>query len=194
MRLIGTVVRLQVQRAPLKVGMKPWRQYDPSRIVPVSSLALSTQGVIGTTVDGEQVVDVHHADHPTSHNSQLLNGISIGFTSHYRAMADRFGAHLSTGVAGENVIVDAGERITQDHLLDRICFQTAAGNVIRLQDVLAAEPCVEFSRFALHDDAAQGQAMNEALRFLRDGMRGFYVTYVGETAELRLGDGLYVDL
>jgi hypothetical protein len=61
--------------------------------------------------------------------------------------------------------------------------------MLRLDEVMAAEPCVEFSRFALHqpDDAPSDEAVAEALRFLQGGMRGFYAVYRGEPAVLRLG-------
>src|SRR5262249_26098605 len=107
MRAIGQIARLQVQQSSLKV--EEWGQvyYDPAPLLVVELLQLSPEGVIGITADGRRVVDVHHMRHPTSHNSRGVNGVSLGFTSHYVAMRQAFGEHLLDGMAGENILVSA---------------------------------------------------------------------------------------
>ncbi len=43
------IVRLQVQRGPVKIGRAPLRQYQPSAIVPVVSIKAGPRGVRGVT-------------------------------------------------------------------------------------------------------------------------------------------------
>ena len=74
MRLIGTIVRLQVQESSLKVGDKP-RRYDPAPIRSVPALRVSPAGVVGLAESGESILDVHHHDHPASKNRGGENGI-----------------------------------------------------------------------------------------------------------------------
>ena len=76
MRLIGTIVRLQIQESSLKVGDRP-RRYDPVPIRSVPALRVSTAGVVGLAKNGETIVDVHHDDHPASKNRGGENGIRL---------------------------------------------------------------------------------------------------------------------
>src|SRR5215213_4955558 len=98
MRLLGEIVRLQVQISSLKVGTPPQRRYDPFPLREVASLALSVNGVTGWTEDGREIQDVHNLIHPESKNRGGTNGISIGFDAHYGAMCARFGQHLADGI------------------------------------------------------------------------------------------------
>ena len=41
---LGKIVRLQIQRSPLKTGEKPNRVYDPSPILAVNELTLTPLG------------------------------------------------------------------------------------------------------------------------------------------------------
>jgi hypothetical protein len=188
LQLVGTIVRLQVQRARLKPGEKPWRRYDPTPILAVQELRLTPVGVVGRTGAGEEVVDVHNRDHPDS-RYRGENGVSVGFTAHYQLMRDRFGAHLADGIAGENVLVETDRPVHEADAARGLLVETAGGGKVRLDAVMVAEPCVEFSRFALRhpDDAPSDEAVAEALRFLRGGMRGFYATHRGETIMLQTG-------
>src|SRR5574337_1547489 len=43
LRPLGKIVRLQIQRSPLKIGEKPSRVYDPSPILAVAGLTLTPQ-------------------------------------------------------------------------------------------------------------------------------------------------------
>lgn len=105
MREIGPIVRLQVQTASLKVGEAPRRRYDPSPLLHVPALALDADGAVGLIPTGDPVVDIHNRRHPSSRQSHGVNALSIGFTSHYDRMRERFGDAVVDGVAGENIIV-----------------------------------------------------------------------------------------
>jgi hypothetical protein len=74
MRLLGPIVRLQVQRDPLKVkGVA----YDPAGILAVDEAAIGPQGIVGRH-DGTWVLDTHHAAHPRS-QAGGRRALSIGF-------------------------------------------------------------------------------------------------------------------
>jgi len=172
---IGPIVRLQVQIDPLKVGDKPFQRYDPTNIQPVPALEIGPDGVVGLDPDGDAVlIDVHHRDHPLS-RLRGEKGVSIGFTSHYRRMRERFGAHLTDGIAGENILVACEDTVTMDDLADGIVIGEGDGAVI-IDEWVVAAPCAPFTKFGLglpHDRKAD-RTVTEALRFLDDGMRGFY--------------------
>lgn len=192
MRVLGTVVRLQVQAASLKVGDAP-RRYDPSPLQVVHALTVTPGGVVGVTGEPDGLIDVHHQDHPGTKNSGGKNGISLGFTSHYHAMRQQFGPHLSDGIAGENVLIqlaDGARLVAPEELAGGVMFIGDGRSPLALERVIVAAPCVEFSRFALRfpDDRKPDATVTEALRFLGNGMRGFYGAYQGEPAVLRVGD------
>ncbi|HEX2032822.1 MAG TPA: hypothetical protein VHS99_01435 [Chloroflexota bacterium] len=191
MELIGVVGRLQVQRASVKLGQRPWRRYDPAPLLCVPAIAVSEAGVVGLREDGAPLVDVHNREHPESkHHGH--NGLSLGFSSHYSLLRRRFGARLTDGIAGENLLVQTARTFDRADLGAALVLETGAG-FVRLQDVRVAEPCVEFSRFALGcaDPDVNEAALAEALTFLRHGMRGYYATYTGGPSIVRLGDRVY---
>src|SRR5215212_7085368 len=105
MRKLGLIKHVQLQRASLKQGQRPQRYYDPTPLLLVERLQLTPGGVRAVSAEGVPIIDIHHADHPETKNSQGKNGISISFTSHYRAMRERYGAHLPDGCAGENILI-----------------------------------------------------------------------------------------
>lgn len=184
----SSIIRLQIQTEPLKRGDKPHRWYDPAAIREVDRLLVDEAGASGV-VDGRKLLDVHHVDHPRSRNHGRASGLSLGFTAHYRAMRELFGSHVTDGVAGENVLVDSAELMTRDQL-DGAALRTGYGHVVPFEEVLVAEPCVEFSRFVLGvGPGAAGPSMKEPLQQLRGGMRGFYVA-LPESVELLPGDEL----
>lgn len=191
--LLGPIVRLQVQRAPLKVGAKPDRVYTPGAIVAAETLRAGADGVIGV-VSGTEVLDVHHRAHPASRNSDGANGLSIGFTSHYQEMQRRFGAHMTVGVAGENIIVDVGRRVEFPEVSGGLVIVGRDGREkCRLLGVAIAHPCREFSGFALQTMRPDAETLKATLQVLDNGLRGFYCTVSG-AAEARLdpGDALAV--
>jgi hypothetical protein len=191
MREIGRIKLVQVQRSSLKAGERPYRYYDPAPLLVVDGLLLSPGGVIGLTADGERMIDVHNSTHPLSKNHNGVNGISLGFTSHYQAMRDRFGPHLTDGCAGENILVETNRAFTLDDLGDQLAIEAAGGAIIYLAGLLVAAPCVEFSQFADgQGERLPAEALKAALQFLDGGMRGFYASPAGVLAEVvvRAGD------
>jgi hypothetical protein len=192
MRFLGTIVHLQVQRSSLKLGERPSRWYDPSPLLALPSLLVGEAGVVGLSDDGP-IVDVHHAEHPRSKN-RGENGVSVGFTAHYRAMRQRFGAHLPDGIAGENVLVETDDRVSELDLTHGLLIETSDGSTVFLDQLVVAEPCVEFSRYALGDPDAppDDPRLREALTFLRNGTRGFYATYGGTPVRIAVGDRVLI--
>src|SRR5712692_36207 len=111
MQDIGRIVRLQIQRGSLKTGEKPTRVYDPTPLFAVDRLALGPDGALGEGSDGSWLVDVHHRAHPRTKNEDGAHGVSLGFTSHYALMRDRFGERIAPGCAGENILAEADRRL-----------------------------------------------------------------------------------
>jgi hypothetical protein len=194
MREIGRVRLVQIQRASLKAGEKPYRYYDPTPLQVAAGLLLSPAGAIGIAANSERVVDIHHAEHPRSKNQQGLNGVSIGFTSHYRAMRERFGAHLTDGCAGENILIESDQAFALSDLGDRLAIETSDGTLAVLARLLVAAPCVEFSQFAAgQGERLPAEALKATLQFLDQGMRGFYAGLVSDSNEaiVRAGDRVF---
>jgi hypothetical protein len=191
--LIGTIVQLQVQQSSLKVSGQDGRYYDPGPILSVPTLELEPGGVVGRDADGNRVIDVHHQNHPMSKNRDV-NGISIGFVTHYDLMRQRVGSHLLNGLAGENILVQTDDTFTASDLPETLAIETTDGRRIDLIGVQVAEPCVEFTKFTLQYTLGQkpDQRVTDTLDFLRRGMRGYYATYLGAPATVRLGDRLVV--
>jgi hypothetical protein len=176
---LGTVARLQVQRSRLKPGPAGSRAYDPAPLLEVEALEVGPRGVVGQTTDGP-VLDVHHADHPDSRNRRLGNGLSLLPRAHYATLRKRYGPHLADGVAGESLLLDTAGRWTEADLGDRLLLETADGELLELEDVGAAPPCVEFSRFCLRlTPGPVGDDVRQALLDLDGGARGFYAAVRG---------------
>lgn len=191
MAVQGSIVRLQVQSASLKIGEPRQRRYDPTSLVAVPVLTVGEEGVCGRTSLGEQVGDVHHVSHPASKNRQGINGISFCFTTHYRVMREHFGGHLADGAAGENILIDVDDDdiVSADALSAGLVFEVGNGDKVHLTDIVVAAPCVEFARFALQlpEDAKTGRRVTEAIRFLHQGMRGYYARFQGSPTDLEVG-------
>jgi hypothetical protein len=189
MNALGRVVQLQVQTGGLKRGERPNRVYDPSPLLSVASLRLTPRGAAGLTAEGESVLDVHHADHPDTQRAPGRE-VSFGFTSHYAKMQERYGERVSIGCAGENVLIEADRVFRLEDLGSGLAFRSdATGALLRLSEVTVADPCVEFSRFALGDAHASPQDVKPALQFLDAGTRGYVFTPGGDLT-LRAGDFL----
>ena len=193
--LIGPIVRLQVQTRSLKRGERPRSWYDPAAIRSLKAVRIDAGGVIGIDdATGGDVGDVHHRDHPASkHRGE--NGLSLGFTSHYERMRDRFGDHVSDGVAGENIIVATDRIIGAEELDHGVVIATGDGAAL-LESVDIAKPCAEFSKFCAGyaPDQRPDSVITETLQFLYNGTRGFYVTYrqsAPHRIELSVGDLVY---
>ncbi len=195
MRQIGEVIRLQVQVRSLKVaaGTGKGKRYDTGGLVSVPELILDEHGVTGRSDAGEEVPDVHHRRHPAS-QYRGENGISIGFTSHYAAMRDRFGDHLIDGIAGENILIQTAESVDERDVQTGLLIETVDGQRAHLGELCVATPCVPFSRFALQlsDDTKPNRMLTEALQFLNEGMRGLYLTLQGEPVVITVSAAVYV--
>jgi hypothetical protein len=191
MQQLGTIVRVQVQRTGLTRPADKGRYYDPEPLLAVAALRLTSDGVVGLA-EAEEFVDVHNRLHPDTKNADV-NAVSIGFSTHYVAMRERFGSHLVDGIAGENILVEASDMIEPRRLQSGAVVRTRGGELVELEQLIVAEPCVEFTRFALCDrDAVRPAAdVNDGLRFLRAGMRGFYASYAGSAVVLRPGDTVF---
>jgi len=179
--VIGTVIRLQVQRSRLKPGERGARVYDPSPLLEVSALDIGARGVTG---DGQ--LDVHHADHPDSRNRRLVNGLSLLPRAHYDRLRQRYGPHLADGVAGESVLLDTPGPWTEPP--GDLELETTDGWLL-LTGVQPAPPCVEFSRFCLDDLQAPVEQVQAALADLDGGVRGFYAQTTG-SGRVVVGAGL----
>lgn len=195
MRYIGRIKQLQVQRASLKVGEKPHRCYDPTPLLVVEKLSLTSNGVIGQSFEGERLIDIHNSTHHLSRNREE-NDVSLGFTSHYEAMRTRFGPHLTDGIAGENILIETATEQTLTDLAHGIIIESKrTGQRISLTDIIIAAPCLEFSQFAVKEKEphASNEQVKEALQFLHLGRRGFYARLAGqEEVVVEVGDVVFV--
>lgn len=183
--------RLQIQRSTLKAGEKPNRRYDPAPLLAADRLQISAAGCVAWMDDGSAIIDVHHLAHPAVKSPDGRHGISIGLTSHYAVMRERFGSHVHDGVAGENILVEASERVTLDDLVHGVGITSAAsGETIWLSGLAVAHPCTSFSRYCLDGHDAAPEDIKAALQFLDGGLRGFYASVAtpGARAVVRAGD------
>jgi hypothetical protein len=195
MREIGLIKHVQLQRSSLKQGQRPQRYYDPAPLLLVDRLLIDAGGTSATGADGAPIIDIHHASHPETKQRLGINGISVGFTSHYRAMRDRYGAHLPDGCAGENILVESDQIWSIGDLGAALLIEAADGQLVRLDGLRVAAPCVEFSRFAhLSDEPLTSDQLRTTLQFLDGGMRGFYARLADgrPAAHIRAGDRVFV--
>jgi hypothetical protein len=174
MRELGRVVRLQIQRASLKTGEKPDRRYDPDPILAVRRIAVTADGVLGEAPDEAWLVDVHHRAHPETKNPDGQHGVSIGFTSHYAAMRERFGHRIALGCAGENILVETQAPWTLEDLQGGVALYSADGTeLVRLGVLDVAHPCRPFTGWAV-GGIVEADVLKSHLQFLDGGTRGFY--------------------
>lgn len=197
MLAIGHIQQLQIQPQKIKVKNDRQEYYDPSRLLSVHRLCLTARGIFGITKEGEQIIDVHHADHPESRNHDGFNDISIGFTSHYVLMRDRFGSHLYDGCAGENILVETTNSYQLEDLGQQLAIQSRmTGEFVYLTDLSIAKPCLPFSTYASDEYGLyppSGEQIKEALQFLHHGMRGFYTKLAQpQKATIDVGDTLFM--
>ena len=173
--VLGTVTRLQVQRARLKPGVAPHRAYDPGPLLAVPELAVGPRGVLGRTAAGAEVLDVHHADHPDSRNRRLANGLSLLPAAHYALLRQAFGDHLVHGSAGESLLLQTAGPWTEQDLVGDLVLETCDGPPLALLDVAPMPPCLEFTRFCLGREPGSpvDDEVLAALASLGDGRRGF---------------------
>lgn len=197
MREIGRIKRLQIQRSTLKPGERLHRYYYPDPIMGVPRLLLAPRGVIALTDDQQEIMDLHHADHPQTHNSKGKNGVSLGFTTHYQAMRAQYGEHLIDGIAGENILVETDRAFVLADLGQRIIIESQqTGQRVYLYDFKVAAPCVEFTHYAVnHGLSLPAAQLKAALQFLDNGRRGFYARITEQEMPIvvQIGDKIYID-
>jgi MOSC domain-containing protein YiiM len=140
---------------------------------------VTPDGVLGAGPEHSWIVDVHHRAHPETKNPDGEHGVSVGFTSHYAAMRERFGPRIELGCAGENIVVETDRRLTLDELRGGLAFRSPDGvERTRLQVLDVAHPCRPFTGWAL-GGRVESEVLKSHLQFLDDGMRGFYCLGVG---------------
>src|SRR5262245_59821110 len=148
MRILGPIIRLQIQRSPMKTGEKKQKIYDPAPLLAVERLSMGPEGAIYRD-NGTEIVDVHHRSHPSGKNDDGLHAISVGFTAHYRRMRRRYGEHMVVGCAGENIIVEHPRSLTLPDVAGGFAVLSPEGTErLRLISVDIAHPCKPFSGFA----------------------------------------------
>jgi hypothetical protein len=191
MRELGRIVRLQIQRSSLKTGEKPRRAYDPAPLLAVERVALGPDGVLGEDAGGAWLVDVHHRAHPWTKNEDGVHGVSLGFTSHYALMRERFGDRITLGCAGENIIVETTGRIAVEDLDAGLALLAPDGRPLaRLEVLQVAHPCRPFTGWAL-GGTVEADVLKEQLQFLDGGTRGYYCRGIG-SGIVSLGDRVVV--
>jgi hypothetical protein len=195
MRELGKVKLVQLQPSGLIIETPSGYFYDASRRLEVDRLLITAKGIEATTPEGAHVLDIHHIDHPDkAYDDDDL--ISIGFTSHYKAMRARFGEHMVDGIAGENIIIEYDKEVWTDDLGQQIAIENSETGQMTLLDLVCfAAPCDEFSHFAAKSQKKRLPAaeLRATLQFLNNGRRGFLLV-LGEgqeTATVQPGDMMF---
>jgi len=186
MQVIGDIVLLQIQRSALKTGEAPNRVYDPAPILTVDRLAVGPDGVLGLGPDRGWIVDIHHRGHPATKNLDGRHGVSIGFTTHYGLMRERFGKRIALGCAGENIIVETGRRFALEDLKQGVVMLSPEGGELHLDVLDVAHPCRPFTGWAL-GRTVESEVLKAHLQFLDGGTRGFRLGG-GTTGFVSVGD------
>lgn len=186
--LIGKIVRLQVQKVPIKIKGEA---YLPNEILSVDTASVDAWGMLGFH-DGTWVVDAHHRSHPAARGGGR-RPLSVGFTGHYDKMAETFES-APIGVAGENIIID-GPAFALTDLGEGLVVETASGAFMQLERPRVAAPCIEFTSFMLGlDEVAPLADVSDALADLHDGRRGFIVAadHQPNPIEVLVGANVYL--
>ncbi len=195
-RELGYVKLVQLQPSGLIIETPSGYFYDASRRVEVDRLIINSLGIEATRANGEHVLDIHHIDHPDkAYDDDDL--VSIGFTSHYEAMRERFGEHMVDGSAGENIIIEYDQEVWLDDLGQQIAIENKdTGRRLLLDALSFAAPCDEFSHFVANSQYERLPAadLKATLQFLNNGRRGFLLALSGgqETATVQAGDKVFV--
>lgn len=186
-REIGQVVRLQVQREPLKAS----GIYQPGPLLPVERAMVGAAGMLGHDGHG-WVVDAHHSAHPRARGGGN-RALSVGFTGHYAAMDGRFGP-VADGVAGENVIV-AGPPLRMSDVSGGLLVRRPDGTSYELRAPRPAAPCREFTSYLVRSPRVLDRSeLQDEFEFLGEGTRGFIVdvSHLFDLHGIALGDSVLV--
>ena len=185
--LLGPIIRLQIQAEPLKATGR----YDPARLVTASKALIGEAGML-IRDDSGWIIDTHHRAHPRVRGGGN-RALSIGFTGHYVAMAQRFDT-VPVGIAGENIIVD-GPAVRMAEISGGLFIRRSGGVEIDLDGPRPAAPCRPFTSFLLaSDDVLERETIQSELAFLSEGTRGFLVSVdtVEGYEEIAVGDEIFV--
>ena len=196
LRQLGSVSLTQLQPSGLIIETPSGYFYDASRRVEVDQLVITTKGIEAVTPGGDQVLDIHHLDHPDkAYGDDDL--VCIGFTSHYNSMRSRFGSHMVDGSAGENIIIRCEEEVWQADLGEHIGIENAeTGQIAILDMVRFAAPCQEFSHYAAQskEEKLPADELQSILQFLGNGRRGFLMVLnkIHSKVSVRPGDKVFI--
>lgn len=183
---IGRIVRLQVHAEPLKQN----GAYRPDPLVSINRAVVGAEGMLGWDGSG-WIVDTHHRAHPRAKGGGK-RVLSIGFTGHYAAMANRFDT-VPIGIAGENIVVD-GPAVTADDIADGLVVRCGDGTEVELRAPQPAVACTGFTSYLLNADEVLGHdVVADDLAFLSAGTRGFIldVTHLDRPVEIAVGDPVF---
>jgi hypothetical protein len=194
---LGKIKLLQFQPSGMIIDSPSGEFYDVTRRVEVESLIITPLGIEALLADGEPVLDIHHINHPDKAYKDDL--ISIGFTSHYAAMRERFGEHMQDGTAGENIIIESDREIWLDDLGQQVGIEnTLTGQQTLLNILRIATPCNEFSHFAANSqhERLPADKLKSTLQFLNHGRRGFLLALAEgqENVTVKAGDRVFAIL
>ena len=191
---LGKVKLVQIQPSGMTIDTPTGAFYDVTRRVEVESLVITPLGIEAALPTGEPVLDIHHINHPDKAYKDDL--ISIGFTSHYQAMRERFGEHMQDGTAGENIIIEYNEEVWLDDLGQGVIIENAETSQRAVLEILRiATPCNEFSHFAANSQHQRLPAaeLKSTLQFLNHGRRGFLLALADgqENIVVKAGDRVF---
>lgn len=193
MRLLGTIQHLQIQRDHMKTGETPNRVYKTDALMIVDALKITSHGVFGMMMDGGEIIDVHHLDHPNTRNRDNDNGVSFNFTAHYDTMRGKYGDHINIGDAGENILIALNHVQTINDLDETLIIENPDNETkVTLHNLMVAPPCVEFSYYVANERIT-GERAKQTLQFVNDGIRGYYATLADkhENPIIYTGDRVY---
>ena len=193
MQEIGVVKFVQIQRSPLKQGENPNRYYDPAGLMRVDGLKLTDAGALGMNGDGMAIVDIHHKGHPETRHKDG-NGISFGLTANYAIMREKFGDHITDGIAGENIIIESQRTLSPDDMGRQVALSDqSSGQTFLFTLTRVVKPCKEYSSFCM-GSSLSGDALKETLQFLDNGRRGYFLRLKDPQQHPTIGEGCRVFL
>lgn len=92
-------------------GTATARFSQPSGIVATPDGRFAARGS-GVTLDGEVILDVPRQDRPDTRDANGRAGILLIGTGEYAALRERSGDHVTDGIAGETILLDAPAEAT----------------------------------------------------------------------------------
>ena len=193
---LGQVKLTQLQPSGMIIDTPDGEFFDVSRRVVVEKLTITHLGIEATTPDGDQLLDIHHINHPDkAYDIDAL--VCIGFTSHYQEMRARFGEHMVDGSAGENIIIEYEQEIWPQDLGKGIAIENSETGQLALLDLVRfAAPCHEFSHFAAQSQSEKlpPAQLKSILQFLGNGRRGYLLVLRKDqdAVTVRPGDRVFV--